>query len=494
MAVADGVGPQGKGRQLAGALFMGSVLWGANFWGIALLLVIITGMHYWLESTPYEAFHHIPVTLYLLPLAWTTLWKGWRGTLSAGLVSLLVTVPSLLMNHSEGLTWLAEIALLLVTALAAGVITWRVGEESRLHLLAQRLDSRLVATESRYQELFQAAGDPIILFTASGQIQEANRAFGLLVGQPLEAVRGEKLRDLFPAEDAQVLLRLFELGKRSEEVEQLRLRALRSDGSQVPVMASCVMVAEDVSTTPTVQAILRDTSFQEQREQTLRSLVQLITQAQEEERRRIAQELHDDTLQGVTLLLQGVDRLLEQNAVPPDMRPRLESQRELAANMAASLRRFSRDLRPSMLDELGLVPALQWLTGDMRARTGLEHSFEVQGEPKRLDSIVEVTLFRVVQEAIRNVEKHAQATSVKVLLMFEPEEVCARIEDDGRGFAPPKDLHFAVAQGKLGLVGLYERASRLDGTLSITSEPGKGTVVDVHVPLALKAQSGDTRP
>ena len=493
MAIVDGNDLQDERRPLTGTLFMVSVPWGVNFWGIALLLAGITAMHYWVETTPFHSFHHIPVTLYLIPTVWATLWKGGRGTLIAGLAGLGVTVPSLIMNHSESLEWLVETLLLLITALAAGVITWRVREESRLHSLAQRLDSRLVATESRYQELFQAAGDPIILFTASGQIQEANRAFGVLVGQPLEAVRGEKLRDLFPAEDAQVLLRLFELGKRSEGVEQLRLRALRSDGSQVPVMASCVMVAEDVSTTPTVQAILRDTSFQEQREQTLRSLVQLITQAQEEERRRIAQELHDDTLQGVTLLIQGVDRLLEQNAVPPDMRPRLESQRELAANMAASLRRFSRDLRPSMLDELGLVPALQWLIGDMQARTGLEHSFEVQGEPKRLDSTVEVTLFRVVQEAIRNVEKHAQATSVKVLLMFEPEEVCARIEDDGRGFVPPKDLHFAVAQGKLGLVGLYERASRLDGTLSITSEPGKGTVVDVHVPLTLKAPSADRR-
>lgn len=494
MAVADGDAPQGKRRQLAGAPFMVSLPWGLNFWGIALLLVIITGMHYWVESTPYEAFHHIPVTLYLLPLAWATLWKGWRGTLSAGLVTFLVTVPSLLMNHSEGLTWLAEIALLLVTALAAGVITWRAGEETRLHSLAQRLDSRLVATESRYQELFQVAGDPIILFTASGQIQEANRAFGLLVGRPLEAVRGEKLRNLFPSEDAQALLRLFELRQRSEEVDQLRLRALRSDGSQVPVMASCVMLAEAVSTSPTVQAILRDTSFQEQREQTLRSLVQLITQAQEEERRRIAQELHDDTLQGVTLLLQGLDRLLEQNAVPPDLRPRLERQRELTVNMADSLRRFSRDLRPSMLDDLGLVPALQWLIEDMQARTGLEHSFEVQGEPRRLDSTVEVTLFRVVQEAIRNVEKHAHATGVKVMLVFESEGVCARIEDDGRGFVPPRDLHLAVAQGKLGLVGLYERASRLDGTLSITSEPGKGTVVEVHVPRALEAPSVDIRP
>ena len=494
MAVAEGDGSQRKGGPVGGVGFLGFVPWGMNLWGIALLLLVITGMHYWVEATPYEAFHHIPVTFYLIPLVWATLWKGWRGTLSAGLVSLLVTVPSLIMNHSEGLEWLVETVLLLMTALAAGVITWRVSEETRLHLLAQRLDLRLVATVSQYQELFQAAGDPIILFTASGQIQEANRAFGLLVGQPLEAVRGEKLRDLFPPEDAQALLRLFELRNSSEEVEQLRLKALRSDGALVPVMASCVMVAEAVSTSPTVQAILRDTSFQEQREQTLRSLVQLITQAQEEERRRIAQELHDDTLQGVTLLLQGVDRLLEQNAMPPEVRPRLERQRELAANIAASLRRFSRDLRPSMLDELGLVPALQWLIEDMQARTGLEHSFEVQGDPRRLDSTVEVTLFRVVQEAIRNVEKHAQATSVKVLLMFEPEEVCARIEDDGRGFVPPKDLHFAVAQGKLGLVGLYERASRLDGTLSITSDPGKGTIVDVHVPLALRSPSANMRP
>ena len=145
------------------------------------------------------------------------------------------------------------------------------------------------------------------------------------------------------------------------------------------------------------------------------------------------------------------------------------------------VRRFTLDLRPAMLDDLGLVPALRWLTDRLADGDGLEAQVRVLGEERRLSREAELALFRIAQEALSNIRKHARASTAMVTLEFGAQKVTMSVSDDGRGFEfPPTSNHFA-SQGKLGLAGISARVQMLGGTHMIESKPGKGTVVKVEV-------------
>jgi signal transduction histidine kinase len=155
---------------------------------------------------------------------------------------------------------------------------------------------------------------------------------------------------------------------------------------------------------------------------------------------------------------------------------RLGELKSLAADTLVSVRRFVRDLRPAYLTELGLIPALETLTRDAGA------SFIVHGGEVRLDSERELVLFRIIQEALRNVGKHAQASQVSVALTFDAHEVTATIQDDGIGFDAPETPTDFVHAGHFGLMGMHERAQLFGGNVYVKSERGKGTTVVAYVP------------
>jgi len=212
----------------------------------------------------------------------------------------------------------------------------------------------------------------------------------------------------------------------------------------------------------------------------LESYVLQVTRAQEEERKRIARELHDDAAQSLVSLCRGLDGLAEPAwALPGAATLRLRELRGEAGEVLESVRRFSRDLRPAMLDDLGLVPALEWLTSDLEDRLGLDAGLEISGSPRRLSPEVEVALFRIAQECIRNVERHAHASRVLVQAVFEDPVLTLSVTDDGVGFDPNVD-HLLVS-GRLGLVGARERAQLVGGSLSVRSAPQQGTTVTVKL-------------
>jgi two-component system, NarL family, sensor histidine kinase DegS len=160
----------------------------------------------------------------------------------------------------------------------------------------------------------------------------------------------------------------------------------------------------------------------------------------------------------------------------------MERLRELATSTLEELRQFSRDLRPSLLDDLGLVPALEWLILDIGDRTSIETEFLVDGEVRRPESEVEVALYRIVQEAVRNVEHHAGATRVEVAVRFEADRIHISVRDDGHGFQVPADLGTLISSGKLGLMGMQERAQLAGGSFRLNSHRGVGTVVAIDMP------------
>ncbi len=155
---------------------------------------------------------------------------------------------------------------------------------------------------------------------------------------------------------------------------------------------------------------------------------------------------------------------------------------ELAAETLHSVRRFSRDLRPPVLDDLGLVAAIRGLTRNL-CKASVETELQVTGSSYRLSPDEELVLFRIAQESLNNVRRHAEATTASVLISFKRGSVQMIIEDDGQGFDAPDKFVDLVTSGKFGLIGMHERARILEGTLHIESSPGQGTRIVVDAPV-----------
>lgn len=230
----------------------------------------------------------------------------------------------------------------------------------------------------------------------------------------------------------------------------------------------------------------------------MRQYVAAITKSQEEERRRIARDLHDDTTQALIAIGQRVELARDLiSESPTEAVEQLRDLRKMVTRTIDSVRQFSRDLRPTALEDLGLVPALQYLVNNLSQKGGINATLEVEGSPDGLPPDLEVTLYRILQECLMNVHKHAQATSVAVRAEFLPQLAVLTVTDNGNGFSVPVEMADLAREGHYGLLGLRERAQLFGGQIIITSQPGEGTQVQAilprHLPL-LHAGSGLAGP
>jgi signal transduction histidine kinase len=219
-------------------------------------------------------------------------------------------------------------------------------------------------------------------------------------------------------------------------------------------------------------------------ENDLRYFLQQTTRAHEEERKYIARELHDDIAQILGSLFRKLDNTLRKNqgldaAIVSD----LNSMQLQINDGLKSVQRFIKNLRPSLLDHLGLIPALRSLTDGLEETDGIVTDFTVTGEEKRFKADVELSLFRIVQEALNNVKKHAEASEVRMIAEFNGQWIRLNVRDNGKGFALPKNMDSLPRSGMLGLMGIRERVWLLGGTLEIDTKPGKGTSLTVTVPV-----------
>jgi two-component system sensor histidine kinase DegS len=226
----------------------------------------------------------------------------------------------------------------------------------------------------------------------------------------------------------------------------------------------------------------RDVAKQKQMQERLRFYLQQVTRAQEEERRRIARELHDDTAQDLIIILRQVDKLSSAAGLSVENSELLKELREKTSKVLDEVHRFSQDLRPSVLDDLGLLPALEWLTSDLTEHLGIAVEMKVRGTVRRFSPEIELVLFRITQEALRNVWKHSGASRAWVSLEFGDDKAVLTIKDEGKGFRLPERIEDLAVAGKLGLTGMQERAQLIGGRLGIKSAPGKGTTVTLEVP------------
>jgi signal transduction histidine kinase len=211
-------------------------------------------------------------------------------------------------------------------------------------------------------------------------------------------------------------------------------------------------------------------------------LLRKVIAAQEEERKRLARELHDETSQQLTALAMQLEMLAPELRKPVNI-ARLDEARGLVSGMVDDLHRVIYDLRPSMLDDLGLLPAIRWFAERRLAPRGIAVRFEFPEAPLDLPPEARTAVYRVVQEALTNVERHAQAETVMVACSVGEDQLVIEVEDDGAGFDPEQMQQPRETGQGLGLLGMRERLSLLGGTCEVESQPGQGTRVVVTLPI-----------
>ncbi|GAB4471772.1 MAG: hypothetical protein Kow0088_05790 [Anaerolineales bacterium] len=224
----------------------------------------------------------------------------------------------------------------------------------------------------------------------------------------------------------------------------------------------------------------------QQRNLELQALSQQAIHAQEEERRRIAQCLHDDTGQALSSLVFNLERIEKQ--LPDeliDTQQKIISSRELAANTLKELRKIIFDLRPSILDDLGLVPAIRWYARSRLEEAGIRFSFDAPEELLHLPDWISTCLFRIAQEAINNIVKHSKASQAHISLHNDQNGLTLMIRDNGIGFHTTDYQQQALTEQKWGLLGMKERAETLQANFTIESSEQIGTVITVNVPIHL---------
>ncbi|MFC1956627.1 GAF domain-containing protein, partial [Chloroflexota bacterium] len=219
-------------------------------------------------------------------------------------------------------------------------------------------------------------------------------------------------------------------------------------------------------------------------QQNLRFYLQQATRAQEEERKRISHELHDDTIQALVVLSRQLDALSSvDKGLSEENHLYLEELWQQTDNILKGVRRLSQDLRPAALDRLGLLAALEWLASNVKEYSGIAIKVNVVGEERSLTEEVTIALFRITQEALRNVWRHSGATSAEIRVEFDENKVKITLSDNGKGFELPENVGDLARDGKLGLAGMQERGQLVGGTLTIKSEPDKGTNITVELPV-----------
>jgi hypothetical protein len=357
-----------------------------------------------------------------------------------------------------------------------------------------RSERLLARSEARLRGILDSAMDAIITVDSRQHIVLFNHAAEDVFGCPRDQAIGAPLSWFIPERfrhvHGEMVQRFGEAGATSRRMGAQRIvMGLRRNGEEFPIDASISHITEEGERFFTV--ILRDVTervkaehaLRESRDE-LRELALTASTVREQEKSRIARELHDELGQALTALKIDVGWLREHLASSPDaVMSKLGSMQVLLDGTVASARRISADLRPLMLDDLGLVAACEWLAHNFQQRTGTPCELVLGAGDMDLHDPYATAVFRVLQESLTNIAKHADASQVEVTLERGGDTVTLTVRDNGRGFTPGGPRK----QGSYGLVGLRERAYLLGGDIRIESAPGQGTFIEMRLPIEERA-------
>ena len=347
----------------------------------------------------------------------------------------------------------------------------------------KRAEAALRESEERYRELFENARDAIYVHDLNGKYISVNRAAEALSGYSRDEILGRHFTDFVAKEHiGQVrnclLSKLEREGETTYEVE-----VLAKDGRRVPVEVSSRAIYENGAIV-SVQGTARDITERKQAQDTLRMFSRQLIEAQEDERRRIARDLHDQIGQALTAVKMNL-YTVQRFCNAPEAAHCLKDNIDAVDEALRLVRDLSVDLRPPLLDDLGLATALCWYVDRYEKRAGVttEVLIELPNQNERFSRELETACFRIAQEALTNVARHARATHVLLQLTRTPTSLEMVIRDDGVGFDPAALRKRARRVATLGLVGMQERANAAGGALAIHSKLSRGTEVRFNVPV-----------
>lgn len=341
----------------------------------------------------------------------------------------------------------------------------------------------LEGAEHTYRVLIESMNEGALTLTADKTILYANQSFARMVKCPLEQVTGSSFRRFLSLAD-QMLLRPH-MKEASTTGSKMQVMLHAGDGSLLPVQISVREMAKDSSGRVTIGMVVTDMSEVWRNEAQLRALTQRVVQVQETERSRVALELHDNITQQLCAVL-FCSQALADSLSSRDSAAKTEALklRAMLGETAAEVERISHNLRSSVLEHLGLAAVLRDTTTEFAERTGIPVQLDCVKLSERLPADTELALYRIVEEALKNVEQHARARKVRVGLAIESDALSLTIKDDGKGFdytelkSPRRK-----GQGGLGLLGMRERAGYVGGVLTVKSVRDGGTVIEVRIPV-----------
>jgi signal transduction histidine kinase len=435
------------------------------------VVMILAGHPFTSDST-----NLLPLGVFLVPVLYASITFGLGGGMVVAVTSAVATVPWVVQSLSHGDTlgaWF-DFVQVLILVVVAYFVGRAVRAERRARQASEQSRHDHLLAEIRYRDLFETNSQAILLADLSGVVTEANVAAQELFGGDGHPLNGARLQALVGTEAFEAL--------RDARPWPGRVEVEGADGATPGVFRPVGKVVT-VDSIPMVQVVLQDVTEDSRRSDQAQAYAADVVRGQEDERRRIAQELHDGPLQTLVHVCRLIDTLAAPGPASPGPSPASLSQLRSATESAvAEVRQISRGLRPPLLDDLGLLAALERLCDEAERRAGVAVSLRVHGTLPALTSPAELTVYRIAQEALSNVDRHARASTVEVRLWAADWRLELRVIDDGQGFeAGPGG---AADRGTMGLAGMAERAALVGGWLQVRSQPGAGTTVAAAVPTA----------
>lgn len=349
----------------------------------------------------------------------------------------------------------------------------------------KKAEQRIKESEEKYRTLVEQAADSIFIADFRGSILVVNPAATKLSLYTEEELLRMKLYDFTVREELETMPFKFEeiaAGKTATSERKMR----KKDGGIIDVEITAKIITPDrflVFVRDITERKKANLEILKSRED-LRKLTNYIENVREEERLNIAREIHDELGQQLTVLKMDVARLGKKiTAVEEKCEPEINEILAAINKMVEVVRKISADLRPGLLDDLGLVAALDWYCADFSKKAGIRTSFiPLVAREDKLSQKINICIFRILQESLTNVARHSDASKVDISLVVREDQLVMLIEDNGKGFDPEE----LKDKKTLGIMGMKERVFMIGGIYNIYSTPGKGTIIEVVVPLNSK--------
>ncbi len=347
----------------------------------------------------------------------------------------------------------------------------------------QRIEVALLESEEKFRVILDSATTPIVYYDLEGNVLLINIAGADIMGGTPDSIIGRRVHDIFPTEGQAILRRVHrvvEQGKGTEYEDKVTLPP-----GQRWFLSRFEPVRDGTGNIFAVQTISYNVTEHKHLAEAWRDLSRRLVEVQEQERRHIASELHDQIGQSLTGLKMMFGRVMTGSAT--DNRKILDETQQVLDELIERVRELSLNLRPSMLDDLGLVPSILWFIERYSLQTGVQVDFRHKGMDRSLPVDIITVAYRIVQESLTNIARHANVNTAAVWLLFDGKTFTVHVHDEGVGFNPKATR---TSRPSSGLVGMRERAVALGGELKISSTRGNGTDIIAHLPVQRSSSSG----